>query len=76
MEFHLIHNFREFSAELFCQQKNPDFFIGQSRFQSGAQLFSLVHHHTVHPGEPHARLGVDVVTDQIHFHKAKPLCKD
>ena len=59
----------KFPAEFFCQKNNTNLLIGQDFIKLLLKLLLFVHNRTFNPGQTHAGPGVDIVTDQIHFHK-------
>lgn len=68
-----IYDFREFSAEFLRQENNPDLLVGDGAFQSFFQLGAFMDDSTFHASQTHSGIGVDIVADQIHFHKYQPL---
>ena len=69
IQLHIIDQIRKFFAEFLCQKDDPDLLIGQDLIKLLLKLLLFVHNRTFNPGQTHAGPGVDIVTDQIHFHK-------
>ena len=68
LQLYIVDDLRKFPAELFCQQDDPDGFIGQGLIQFFLQFLPLMDHSPLDSRQPHAGQGVDVVADKVHLH--------
>lgn len=68
MELYIVDDLREFPAEFFGQENDPDFFVRDSTLQSFLQLIVFMDNNTFYTGQSHSCQSINIVTDQIHFH--------
>ena len=71
-----VDDLGKFPAEFFRQENDPDLFICNGALQSFLKLSALMDNGTLHACQTHACVGIDIVADQIHFHRNPPLKAD
>ena len=72
MQTDIVDDLRKFSSEFFGEKNDPYFFICNCMFQSFFKLSAFMDDNTFHTCQTHACVGINVITDQIHFHRDAP----
>ena len=68
VQLYIVYDLGKLPAEFLGQEENPDFLVGDGFFQSILQFVTLMYYNAFHTCQSHPCAGIDVVTDQKHFH--------
>ncbi len=63
-----VYNVREIPAEFLRDQYKSDLFILINPVKRSEELILFMHDHTLYPGKPHPRQGINIITDQKYLH--------
>ena len=68
LQAELVDHVRELPPQLLRKEYYAHRLVLQRVLEGLVQLLPLVHHHAVHAGKTHTRVGIHIITDEIHFH--------